>query len=143
MASRRGFSSSAASSTHTCTKADGVSPATVRNVTLTGVSIAVTVPQGGSIRAEVIEGDGVETCESNGIDSSIALYNPAGTLISTTGGDVGRGFCSLFDGTGPTPLNSFAHNLAAGTYFVRVISATTAVTPANQFNYRLVVDVGY
>ena len=104
---------------------------------------AVTVPAGGSIRAEVIEGDNVETCELNGIDSSIALYNPAGTLISTTGGDVGRGFCSMFDGTGPSPLNTFAHNLAAGTYFVRVISATTAATPANQFNYRLVVDVGY
>jgi hypothetical protein len=102
---------------------------------------AVTVPQGGSIRAEVIEGDTSETCESLGIDSEMALYGPTGTLISTTGGDVGRGYCSLFDGTGSSPLNSFAHNLAAGTYYIGITSYGTSVANANQFNYRLVVNV--
>jgi hypothetical protein len=104
---------------------------------------AVTVPAGGAIRAEILEGDATETCESLGIDSSIGLFGPTGTLISTTGGDVGRGFCSLFDGTGFSPLNSFAHNLAAGTYYIRVTSASTTAVNANQFNYRLAVNVGY
>jgi cysteine-rich repeat protein len=105
---------------------------------------AVTVPAGGSIRAEVIEGDGVETCESLGIDSSIALFGPTGASIMTaTGLDAGRGLCSMFDGTGVSPLNSLAHNLTAGTYYIRVTSAGTTAVNANQFNYRLVVNVGF
>jgi cysteine-rich repeat protein len=104
---------------------------------------AVTVPAGGSIRAETIEGDTSETCESLNLDSEMALYGPTGALISSTGGDAGRGYCSMFDGTGSTPLNSFAHNLAAGTYYIRIISFGTTVADSNQFKYRLVVNVSF
>lgn len=99
----------------------------------------VAVPPGGSIRAETIEGDASETCESNGIDSTIALYDAAGTQLGTNG-DTGRGYCSLIDGTGSTPANSFAHNLAPGAYYLRVTSFGTTGA-ANQFNYRLAVTI--
>jgi cysteine-rich repeat protein len=101
---------------------------------------AITVPQGASIRAEVIEG-GAETCESNGIDSFLSLLNAAGTVL--TSDDIqGRGFCSLIDGTGITgPNDSGAHNLTAGTYFLRVEASPSASIPNGQFDYRLAVTV--
>jgi hypothetical protein len=103
---------------------------------------AITVPAGGSIRAETIEGDTSETCESNGIDSTLTLYGPTGALV-TSDGDTGRGFCSLLDGTGTTPVSTLAHNLAAGTYYIAITSYSTTVSAGNQFNYRLVVDVSF
>lgn len=101
---------------------------------------SVTVPQGASLRIETIEGDASETCESLGIDSTIALFNSAMTQL-VSDGDTGRGYCSQIDGTGATPANALAKNLAAGTYYIRVTSYTTSAQAYNQFNYRLVTVV--
>ncbi|HRI65721.1 MAG TPA: DUF4215 domain-containing protein, partial [Polyangium sp.] len=100
---------------------------------------SLTVPQGGSLRIETIEGDASETCDSNGIDSTLALYNSAGMSL-VTDFDTGRGWCSQIDGTGATPANAAAKNLAAGTYYIRVTSNGTTGA-SNQFNYRLVTIV--
>ncbi|MBX5482374.1 MAG: DUF4215 domain-containing protein [Myxococcaceae bacterium] len=101
---------------------------------------AVTVPAGKSIRAEVIEGSGAETCESNGIDSLLELYDAAGVLLDDVD-DVGRGSCSLLDGTGARPAQEAAHKLDPGTYYLKV-SSPKGVTPgAAQFDYRLVITI--
>lgn len=108
---------------------------------------AITVPQGASIRAEVIEGDTDpnKTCESGNLDSQLTLFAPDGTTVLSTDDDDGRGFCSLLDGTGANgpPLNSASHGLAAGTYFLEVREADTesATQPDDIFRYRLVVTV--
>lgn len=104
---------------------------------------AIDVPvSGSSIRVEVIEGDrAIETCESNGVDSRVTLYNSAGVQLEDDD-DSSRGFCSLIDGTGTVPLDAGAHNLAAGTYYVQVRASTFAqASPAGQFIYRLAVTV--
>ncbi|MBL8741177.1 MAG: hypothetical protein JNK04_08790, partial [Myxococcales bacterium] len=102
---------------------------------------AVFVPAGKSLRVETIEGSGAETCESNGIDSRIRLFNPAGTELGNDS-DAGRGFCSLIDGTGATPLNAYARNLPGGIYYLRVEPHTPgSASAAMQFDYRLVVTV--
>lgn len=104
---------------------------------------AITVPAGRSIRAEIIEGSAAETCESNGIDSRLTLINPAGTEVLSDD-DSGRGFCSLIDGTGASPLHLGAKNLAGGTYFINVRASTTTSAqtgPSGQFDYRLVIWV--
>ena len=99
---------------------------------------AITVPAGGSVRAEVIEG-GAETCESLGVDSYLTLFNSAGVSLVTDNDD-GRGYCSQIDGTGASGFkDSGAHNLAAGTYYLQVakfVSGAGAV-----FDYRLQVTV--
>jgi len=101
---------------------------------------AITVPAGNSVRAEIIEGNAVETCESNGIDTQIILFTSAGAQL-VTDDDNGRGFCSMIDGTGSVPLHAAAHNLAAGTYFLRVQSSSLATGAAAQFDYKLVVTI--
>lgn len=103
---------------------------------------AIDVPQGGSLRLEIIEGDrAVETCESNGIDSRLTLFSPALVQLEDDD-DTGRGFCSIVDGTGAAPLDPLAHNLAAGTYFVQVrASSFSQAGVAGQFTYRLVATV--
>ena len=101
---------------------------------------AITVPAGGSVRAELIEGSTAESCESNGIDSRVTLFTSAGVQLVTDDDD-GRGFCSLIDGTGSVPLDATAHDLPAGTYFLRVRSSSTSNTPANMFDYKLVVTI--
>jgi cysteine-rich repeat protein len=102
---------------------------------------AVTVPAGASLRAEVIEGSTAETCESLGVDSRLSLYNAGGTLL-TEDDDNGRGYCSLIDGTGGTPVNAPAHALAAGTYYLQVRASAVAQSgAAGQFDYRLVVTI--
>jgi hypothetical protein len=101
---------------------------------------AVTLPAGKSIRAEVIEGDTLETCESNGIDSYLTLYNSIGTSLVTDDDD-GRGLCSAIDGTGATPRDSAAHDLATGTYYLKVIRSPAYTTPGDLFNYRLAVTI--
>jgi cysteine-rich repeat protein len=101
---------------------------------------AITVPPGASIRAEIIEG-GAESCESNDVDSTLSLYNAAGTLLASDD-DNGRGFCSLLDGTGGTAVNPQAHSLAAGTYYLAVRASVPAQSgTAGQFDYRLVVTI--
>jgi cysteine-rich repeat protein len=99
---------------------------------------AVMVPDEHSLRIEVIEG-GAETCESNGVDSQIALFNAAGVQIDIDN-DTGRGFCSLIDGTGSTPLDMGAHKLPGGLYYIRVASFTGTGAGA-QFDYRLAVTI--
>ena len=43
---------------------------------------AITVPTGARIRAEIVEGDRVaETCESNGVDSLLTLFDQAGVQL--------------------------------------------------------------
>ena len=101
---------------------------------------AINVPAGRSIRAETIEG-GAETCESNGVDSRIRLFSPAGVDLGNDS-DAGRGFCSLIDGTGTSGGNAYARNLAGGTYYLRIEAHTpSSNTAAMQFDYRLVVTV--
>ena len=102
---------------------------------------AITVPAGNSVRAELIEGNtAIETCESNGVDSQITLFNAVGAQL-VADDDTGRGFCSLIDGTGSAPLNAAAHNLASGTYFIRVQASPLANGAAAQFDYKLVVTI--
>jgi hypothetical protein len=102
---------------------------------------AIFVPAGKDLRIETIEGGAAETCESNGIDSRIRLLGPTGTDLGNDD-DLGRGFCSLVDGTGAVPLSAFASNLAGGIYFIRVeASSPGGATAAGQFDYRLVVTV--
>ncbi|HSK05510.1 MAG TPA: myxococcus cysteine-rich repeat containing protein [Kofleriaceae bacterium] len=102
---------------------------------------AIQVPPRGRIRAEIIEGDrAVETCESNGVDSTLSLLDETGALI-TSDYDGGRGYCSLLDGTGSTPRNSFARNdsTVARTMYLRV--QATGTTAQRQFQYRLQVTL--
>ena len=49
----------------------------------------------------------------------------------------GRGLCSLLDGTGSSPLTAGASSLAPGTYYLRVMAATSATGAAAQFVYRV------
>ncbi len=101
---------------------------------------AITVPAGKSVRAEVIEGDLSETCESNGIDSYLRLFNAAATTLASDD-DSGRGFCSVIDGTGTSPALAGAHGLAAGTYYLQVGKSSLASATGAVFNYRLAVTV--
>ncbi|MFT3769306.1 MAG: DVUA0089 family protein [Minicystis sp.] len=105
---------------------------------------AVTVPQGKSIRTEVVEvgttATGYETCESNGMDSHLTLFNAAGTSL-VTDDDGGRGYCSAIDGTGTVPQYTAAHNLAAGTYYIQVKASSLATTAQGTFNYCLSVTI--
>jgi cysteine-rich repeat protein len=99
---------------------------------------SIYVPPGKSVRIETIEGSAAETCESGGINVAVELRSPADALVLSDESD-GRGLCAAIDGTGVLPLDSQAHNLAGGTYFLRVFSAD--MTPAGQFDYRLAVTV--
>lgn len=104
---------------------------------------AITVPDGRSIRAEVIEGGAKKTCESMGIDSALTLYHVSGVLL---GGDDdgGRGLCSRIDGTGASPADAYASRLPADTYLLKVAAAPFAQRPGDprgRFEYRLVVTI--
>ncbi len=105
----------------------------------------VTVPAGAKIRAEVIEGDrATETCESNGVDSELTLYDQTGAQLVTDDDD-GRGFCSAIDGNGTVPLDAAAKNATATTqtYYLQVRQSHT-ITMADtggQFTYRLSVTI--
>ncbi|XXX77058.1 DVUA0089 family protein [Sorangium sp. So ce134] len=100
---------------------------------------AVDLPEGRSIRAEIVEG-GAETCESLEMDSRLSLLDAEGTLIADDD-DGGRGSCSLLDGTGDAPRHPGAHALPAGTYFLRVRAASGASGSAALFDYRLAVTL--
>jgi hypothetical protein len=105
---------------------------------------AIEVPQGASLRAEIVEGDG-ETCESNGVDSRLTLYrlDAGGAPVQLVDDDDdGRGFCSMIDGTGTVKRDAAAGGLSAGTYYLQVRASSFAQTSANgQFAYRLQVTV--
>lgn len=103
----------------------------------------ITVPAGASVRAELVEFDrGLETCESNGIDSRITLFDAGGTQLATDD-DSGRGFCSLIDGKGAAPKNPTAVNNtgATQTWYLRVDASPGVPVPARQFDYRLAVSI--
>jgi hypothetical protein len=93
-----------------------------------------------SVRAEVLEGDALETCESLGIDSFLTLLNAAGTPLASDDDD-GRGRCSTIDGTGAIPRDANAHNLAAGVYYLQVKASPFANAGGATFNYRLAVTI--
>ena len=100
---------------------------------------SIDVPAGASLRLELIEGNrAIETCESNGVNSRLTLYNDAMVQLADDN-DGGRGLCSLIDGTGNVPSYAGAHNLAAGTYYVQVRSS--GVAPAAEFIYRLAATI--
>ena len=101
---------------------------------------SVTVPAGKSVRAEIIEGSTAETCESGGIDSNLELVDASGNVLVSHDG-LGRGACSLIDGTGSLPTDSAAHNLNPGTYYLHVSAANFVSTASRQFDYRLVVTI--
>jgi uncharacterized repeat protein (TIGR01451 family) len=97
---------------------------------------AITVPNGASIRAEVIEGDTATLCGNDTLDSYLVLYDGSGSWI-TDDHNSGRGTCSLIDGTGiAAPANGAAHNLPGGTYYLAVTDGG-----GSTFNYRLAVTV--
>ncbi|MBL8921271.1 MAG: DUF4215 domain-containing protein [Myxococcaceae bacterium] len=103
---------------------------------------ALTVPQGRSLRVELIEG-AAETCESTGIDSFVTLSTASGLELGWDD-DSGRGLCSLIDGTGQAPDNPWAALLPAGQYFLTVEAAPFAQLAGDQrgqFDYRLVISV--
>lgn len=101
----------------------------------------ITVGSGQSLRAEIVEGDrAAETCESNGIDSRLTLYDSTGTEL-VDDDDSGRGFCSLIDGKGTTPLDAGASNLAAGTYYIQVRRSDLAAGAQQLFVYRLALEL--
>ncbi len=101
----------------------------------------ISVPPGARIRAEVIEGDrAVETCESNELDSRLTLFDQNGVQL-VDDDDFGRGFCSLIDGSGATPLHSGARNstATAQSYYLMVRRSTVASVTQGAFIYRLQV----
>jgi cysteine-rich repeat protein len=100
---------------------------------------AIVVPPGRSIRAEVIEG-GAETCESQGVDSYLELYDSEALLIATDD-DSGRTYCSAIDGTGSLPFYPTAHGLPGGTYYLALKASPFAVGPDAQFDYKIALTV--
>ncbi|MGK3997931.1 DVUA0089 family protein [Sorangium sp. So ce1024] len=100
---------------------------------------AVDLPEGRSIRAEIVEG-GAETCESLEMDSRLSLLDAKGLSLADDD-DGGRGRCSLLDGTGAAPRHPGAHALPAGTYYLRVRGGPGAAGSAAVFDYRLAVTI--
>ena len=98
----------------------------------------IVVPEGKSVRAEIIEGDTVEVCEGDGIDSHLVLLSSAMDVLAVDL-DGGRGLCSMIDGTGTAPRDPGASNLPAGIYYLRVDSK--AMNASGQFKYRLAVTI--
>lgn len=98
---------------------------------------AITVPNGKSVRAEVVEG-AAERCELNDVDSRLRLLDADG-LVLVDDDDEGRGYCSLIDGTGLVPLQAEASTLAGGTYYLEVSASSAATASAAEFQYRLAV----
>ena len=94
---------------------------------------AISVPNGGSIRAEVLEGHPVPVSEyqssmyadipaicASPIGGALTLFDSAGRELVADRAD-GRGSCPQIDGTGGAALkDTAAGNLAEGTYYVRV-----------------------
>ena len=104
---------------------------------------AIVVPPGMALRVEVVEGDRAsESCESNGIDSRLTLFNGA-TQLADDDND-GRGFCSEIDGTGVSPRDASARNTGPTplTFHLHVRNSSVVTLPsdlAGQFTYRLQV----
>jgi len=96
------------------------------------------------LRIETIEGN-AETCESNGVDTTIDVIAPDGVGVVANNADSGRGACSLLEGparsSGTTYGNvpvSAGGTPRPGTYYVVVRSTVT--TAAGEFDYGLTVE---
>ena len=103
---------------------------------------AITVPPRARIRAEIIEGDRLsETCESNGVDSLLTLFDQNGVMIAEDDND-GRGFCSLIDGAGSAPLDAAARNPTdtPQTYYPMLRRSLMATPQQRVFVYRAQVS---
>ena len=101
----------------------------------------ITVPAGARIRAEIIEGNRVaETCESLEVDSRLTLLDQNGVEL-VDDDDSGRGYCSLIDGTGSSPIDPAARNTSptAQPYYLMVRRSTLANATRGVFVYRLQV----
>ncbi|MEO7332025.1 MAG: DUF4215 domain-containing protein, partial [Minicystis sp.] len=98
----------------------------------------LTIPVGASrsLRAEMLEGNASESCESGGIATRLSLFKGNGLLLLAREGG-GRGACSLLDGTGSQPADAAAHDLAPGVYYLAVQAAIGAVGGAALFDYKL------
>jgi cysteine-rich repeat protein len=103
---------------------------------------AITVPAGKAVRAEIVEGNTAKTCEALGIDSRLTLYNSAGTQL-VDDDDTGRGFCSLIDGTGTSPVNAAAKNTGTTTTTMYLMVRGSSLGSAANlvFQYRLQVTI--
>ena len=79
---------------------------------------SIMVPQGGYIQARTFDSSGTSCV---GTDTTIRLYAPDGiTEFGSNDNDASPDSCSTIDGHPITGGDSFAQDLAAGTYFVRV-----------------------
>jgi hypothetical protein len=97
---------------------------------------------GWSLRVETITGPS-ETCESNGMDTFVTLFDGSGLALGWDD-DAGRGLCSRIDGTGQLAVNPWASLLAGGTSYLQVEAAPfaqMASNPAGQFDDRLVLSI--
>ena len=104
---------------------------------------AISVPAGGRIRAETVEGDRpTETCESNLLDTRITLFDDLGNQLIDDDDD-GRGFCSKIDGTGAAPVDVAARNAtrSSRTYYLMVRRSAAAIGDEQVFVYRLAFNV--
>ena len=104
---------------------------------------AITVPAGGRIRAETVEGNrAVETCESDGVDTRLTLFDQGGVQL-VDDDDHGRGFCSKIDGTGTSPVHPAARNATGSpqTYYLMVRRSDFAAGSQQTFTYRLQVTI--
>lgn len=106
------------------------------------VTIPGSTPR--SVRAEVLEG-GPQICEASesisGIQSRLTLFNKDSDVLADDDAGLGRGLCSLLDGTGMDPVQPKAHDLPPGVYYLRVMAATGAPAVKAQFDYRLALTV--
>jgi hypothetical protein len=104
---------------------------------------AVTVPEGASIRAEVIEGSQspAPPCFSSFWSvGALTLHDPSGAPLVNAYNN-GRFDCPLIDGTGTAPADAAAHALPAGTYFLVAGFYHTGPGSPTDSNYRLVIRV--
>ena len=105
---------------------------------------AIVVPPGAAIRAEIVEGDlATKSCDDFEVDSRLTLLDENGNELEDDD-DNGRGFCSMIDGTGTSPLDPDARNTGATdkTFYLQVRASTFAQTGADgQFVYRLQLTI--
>ncbi len=102
-------------------------------------SYRITVPEGASLRAEIL-GVGAVHCDDLSMDSHVTLLDASGNALATDD-DGGSGFCSLVNGIGSSPDDAGASNLAAGTYYLQVKASAGASSTDTIFDYRLSVSV--
>jgi hypothetical protein len=104
---------------------------------------AVTVPEGASIRAEVIEGSQspAPPCFSGFWSvGALTLHDSSGAPLVNAYNN-GRLRCPLIDGTGTAPADAAAHALPAGTYFLAAAFYHTGPGSPTDSYYRLVIRV--